>query len=154
MSLLGTWVNGEFVVDVNDTSIRPKTTCPLCREEIGEVDKWITAEDGVLRMKSELSALERRLKMTNRFQIRRTSRLKRELEQATNQIEKLEAEAMHNNLKLKTAKRKIQQLKLEKRMEVGERTREQPKMRKVIRSSDSETIRVESTKHPPVITLE
>ena len=154
MSLLGTWVNGEFVVDVNDTSIRPKTTCPLCREEIGEVDKWITAEDGVLRMKSELSALERRLKMTNRFQIRRTSRLKRELEQATNQIEKLEAEAMHNNLKLKTAKRKIQQLKLEKRMEGGERTQEQSKMRKVIRSSDSETIRVESTKHPPVITLE
>ena len=154
MSLLGTWVNGEFVVDVNDTSIRPKTTCPLCREEIGEVDKWITAEDGVLRMKSELSALERRLKMTNRFQIRRTSRLKRELEQATNQIEKLEAEALHKDLKLKTAKRKIQQLKLEKRMEGGERTQEQSKMRKVIRSSDSETIRVESAKHPPVITLE
>ena len=87
MSLLGTWANGEFVVDVNDTSIRPKTTCPLCREEIGEVDKWTTAEDGVLRMKSELSALERRLKMANRFQIRRASRLKRELEQATKQVE-------------------------------------------------------------------
>ena len=154
MSLLGTWANGEFVVDVNDTSIRPKTTCPLCREEIGEVDKWTTAEDGVLRMKSELSALERRLKMANRFQIRRASRLKRELEQATNQIEKLEAEALHKDLKLKTTKRKIQQLKLEKRMEVGERTREQSKMRKVIRSNDSETIRAESTKHPPVIPLE
>ena len=154
MSLLGSWVNGQFIVDVNDTSIRTKTTCPLCREEIGGVDKWTTAEDGVLRMKSELSALERRLKMTNRFQIRRTSRLKRELEQATNQIEKLEAEAMHNNLKLKTAKRKIQQLKLEKRMEAGERTRDQSKMRRDIRSNDSETIRVESTKHPPVITHE
>ena len=154
MSLLGTWVNGQFVVDVNDTSIRPKTTCPLCREEIGEVDKWTTAEDGVLRMKSELSALERRLKISNRFQFRRLSRLKRELDQATNQFEKLEAEALHQDLKLKTAKRKIQQLKLENRMEVGERSRERSKMRRAIRSNDSETIRVDSTKHPPVITLD
>ena len=151
---MGSWDNGTFIVDVEDTSIRPKTTCPLCREEIGGVDKWTTAEEGVLRMKSELSALERRLKISSRFQFRRLCRLKRELEQSTNQVERLEAEALHQNLKLKAAKRKIQELKLEKRMGVGERNQERSKRRKVIRSNVNETMSGDSKEQPPVITLD
>ena len=154
LSLLGSWDNGQFIVDVNDASIQPKTTCPLCREEIGGVDKWTTAEVGVLRMKNELSALERRLKISNHFQFRRLLRLKRELEQATNQVEKLEAEALHQGLKLKAAQRKIQELKLEKRMAIGERSRERSKRRRVTRSNDNETMVGESKEQPPVITLD
>ena len=151
---MGSWDNGTFIVDVEDTSIRPKTTCPLCREEIGGVDKWTTAEEGVLRMKSELLALERRLKISSRFQYRRLCRLKRKLEQSSNQVERLEAEALHHDLKLKAAKRKIQELKLEKRMEAGERNQERSKRRRVIRSNVNETMSGDSKEQPPVITLE
>jgi len=105
-------------------------------------------------MKSELSALERRLKISSRFQFRRLRRLKRELEQSTNQVERLEAEALHQDLKLKAAKRKIQELKLEKRMGVGERNQERSKRRKVIRSNVNETMSGDSKEQPPVITLD
>ena len=141
-------------MDVNDTTIRPKTTCPMCREEIGGVDKWTTAEEGVLQMKHELSLLERRLKISNRFQFKRLFRLKRKLDQATNQVEKLEAEALHHGLKLKAAKRKIQELKLEKRMEISKRDQERSKRRRVISSNDNEIIVGEFKEQPPVITLD
>ena len=126
----------------------------MCREEIGGVDKWKTAEEGVLQMKHELSLLERRLKISNRFQFKRLFRLKRKLDQATNQVEKLEAEALHQGLKLKAAKRKIQELKLEKRMEISKRDQERSKRRRVISSNDNEINVGEFKEQPPVITLD
>ena len=105
-------------------------------------------------MKHELSLLERRLKISNRFQFKRLFRLKRKLDQATNQVEKLEAEALHHGLKLKAAKRKIQELKLEKRMEISKRDQERSKRRRVISSNDNEIIVGEFKEQPPVITLD
>ena len=88
------------------------------------------------------------------FHFKRICKLKRELEQAANRVEKLEAEALHQGRKLKATQRKIQELKLEKRMAIGERSRERWKRRRVTRSNDNETMVGESKEQPPVITLD